>query len=194
MKNTNPKVDAYLERAKRWRDETEKLRSIALDCGLGEELKWGKPCYTFEQSNVAIIQGFKERCALMFFKGALLKDPQGLLEKPGASSHVARRMVFSSVAEVVEKERRLRAFIAEAIGVERAGLKVDVKKNREPLPVELEEMFEDVSGLNEAFRALTPGRQRAYVLHFSGAKQSKTRRSRIEKCVPRILDGRGLHD
>jgi uncharacterized protein YdeI (YjbR/CyaY-like superfamily) len=183
-----------LESAKKWREEMEKLRWIARDCGLGEELKWGKPCYTFKRSNVAIIQGFKEQCAFMFFKGALLKDPEGLLERAGQNSHVARRMVFSSVAEVVEMEGRLRSFIAVAIEAEKAGLKVEVKKNPEPLPDELKAMFREVSGLKKAFGTLTPGRQRAYILHFSSAKQSKTRRSRIEKCVPRILDGRGLSD
>ena len=172
----------------------EKLRGIALDCGLREELKWGKPCYTFEQNNVAILQPFKDRCALMFFKGALLKDPAGLLERPGANSHVARRMVFSNVGDVVEMEGRIRAFIADAIEIERAGLKVEVKAGPEPRPDELEEMFGEVPGLKKAFDALTRGRQRAYILHFSGAKQSGTRRTRIEKCVPRILDGRGLRD
>lgn len=194
MKEKNPKIDRFLERAKQWREEMEKLRWIALDCGLGEELKWGKPCYTFKQGNVAIIQGFKEQCAFMFFKGALLQDAEGLLERPGANSHVARRMVFSSVGDVVEMEGRLRAFIADAIEIEKAGLEVEVKRSPEPLPDELEEMFGDVPGLKKTFGALTPGRQRAYILHFSGAKQSKTRRSRIEKCVPRILDGRGLRD
>lgn len=190
----NPKVDAFLESAEKWREEMETLRGIALDCGLSEELKWGQPCYTFGQSNVAVLQAFKQQCALMFFKGALLKDPDGLLERPGRNSHVARRMVFSSNREVVEMEGRLRAFIADAIEIEKAGLKVAVQRGPEPVPAELEEMFGEVSGLKKAFGALTPGRQRAYILHFSGAKQSKTRRSRIEKCVPRILDGRGLRD
>lgn len=190
----NRKVDEFLAGTSRWRDEMEGLRLIALDCGLGEELKWGKPCYTFGGANVAIIQGFKSKCALMFFKGALLADPDGLLQRPGENSHVARRMEFASVDEVVEMEGRLRSFIAQAIEVEKAGLKVAVKQNPEPLPDELVEMFGEVSGLENAFRALTPGRQRAYILHFSGAKQSKTRRSRIEKCVPRIRDGRGLND
>jgi uncharacterized protein YdeI (YjbR/CyaY-like superfamily) len=194
MKEKDPRIDRFLERTKKWRKEMEKLRWIALDCGLDEELKWGKPCYTFEQANVAILQGFKERCAFMFFKGTLLKDPEGLLERPGANSHVARRMVFSSVGDVVEMEHRLRAFIADAIEIEKAGLKVEVKRSTAPLPEELEEMFEEVPGLKKAFAALTPGRQRAYILHFCGAKQSKTRRSRIEKCVPRILDGKGLRD
>jgi uncharacterized protein YdeI (YjbR/CyaY-like superfamily) len=188
------KVDAFLARATQWRDEMEKLRSIALDCGLGEELKWGKPCYTFDGANVAIVQPFKERCALMFFKGALLKDPDGLLERPGKNSHAARRMMFADIDEVIEMEDRLRAFVAQAIEAEKAGLEVEAKKSPEPIPDELVEMFAEVSGLKEAFEALTPGRRRAYILHFSGAKQSKTRRSRIEKCVPRILSGKGLRD
>jgi uncharacterized protein YdeI (YjbR/CyaY-like superfamily) len=143
---------------------------------------------------VAIIQGFKEQCAFMFFKGALLQDPEGLLERPGANSHAARRMVFSRDGEVAGMEDRLRAFIAGAIEIEKAGLKVEEKRGSELLPEELEEMFGEVPGLKDAFRALTPGRQRAYILHFSGAKQTRTRRSRIEKCVPRILAGRGLRD
>jgi uncharacterized protein YdeI (YjbR/CyaY-like superfamily) len=194
QKQMNPKVDTFLENAGKWREEMEKLRSIALDCGLGEELKWRKPCYTFGQGNVAIIQPFKEKCAFMFFKGALLEDADGLLERPGENSHAARRMMFSSVGEVIEMEDRLRAFIADAIEVEKAGLQVEAKKSPEPLPEELDAMFAEVSGLKKAFEALTPGRQRAYVLQFSGAKQSKTRRSRIERCVPRILAGKGLRD
>ena len=188
------RVDAWLQNAEKWRGEMQALRRIALDCGLEEELKWGKPCFTFAGGNVAILQGFKERCALMFFQGALLDDPDGLLERPGANSHIARRMTFSSVGEVVENEDRIRGFLAAAIEAEKAGLKVEVASRPEPLPAELEEMFGEVAGLEKAFAALTPGRRRAYVLHFSGAKQSKTRRSRIEKCVPRILEGKGLRD
>jgi uncharacterized protein YdeI (YjbR/CyaY-like superfamily) len=190
----NPKVDKFIAASKKWREPMEQLRSIALDCGLGEELKWGKPCYTFDQGNVAILQGFKEQCALMFFKGSLLKDPDGLLERPGENSHIARRMMFSSVDDVTAMEGPLRAFIAQAIAVEEAGLKVEAKKSPEPRPEELEEMFGEIPGLEKAFKALTPGRQRAYILHFSNAKQSRTRRSRVEKCVPRILDGKGLND
>lgn len=194
MKTTNPTIDAFMKRAKAWREEMESLRRISLGCGLDEKLKWGKPCYTFEERNVAIIQTFKDQCALMFFKGALLKDTDRLLERPGQNSHAGRRMVFSSIGEVVQKEGPLRAFIAEAIAVEKAGLKVEVKKNTEPFPDELKEMFREISGLEKAFGALTPGRQRAYILHFSSAKQPKTRRSRIEKCVPSILGGIGLRD
>lgn len=194
MKPMNPKIDSFLRDATKWREEMERLRAIALDCGLSEELKWGKPCYTVNQGNVAIIQPFKEQCAFMFFKGALLNDPEGLLKRPGQNSRAARRLMFSSVDQVARMEPRLRAFIAEAIKVENAGLKVQGKKNPEPMPDELGEMFEKMSGLKEAFEALTRGRKRAYILHFSGAQQSKTRMSRIEKCVPRILDGRGLND
>ncbi|MHA3774945.1 YdeI/OmpD-associated family protein [Verrucomicrobiota bacterium sgz303538] len=190
----NPQVDPFFTSAKKWREEMEGLRRIALNAGLAEELKWGKPCYLYNENNVAIIQGFKERCALMFFKGALLKDPGELLEAPGEHSNAARRMMFSSVGEVTDMEARLRDFIAQAIEIEKAGLKVEVPQKREPIPDELKTMFEEVSGLKKAFEALTPGRQRAYVLHFSGAKQSTTRRSRIEKCVPGILDGKGLTD
>lgn len=172
----------------------EKLRTIAIDSGLDEELKWGKPCYTIKQGNVAIIQPFKERCAFMFFKGALLKDPRTLLEKPGRNSHAARRMMFADVDQVARMERPLQGFIAEAIRLENAGLKVQGKQNPEPVPNELSEMFGKVSGLRQAFEALTPGRQRAYILHFTSARQSKTRISRIEKCAPRILAGKGLND
>lgn len=194
MKTTNTKVDAFLKNAKQWREEMQALRSVALDCGLSEELKWGKPCYSFKSGNVAIIQPFKDRCAFMFFKGALLNDPDGLLERPGPNSHAARRMMFSAVDEIDRMEPRLRALIAEAIEVETAGLQVPERKDPAPIPDELVEMYEEVSGLEEAFGALTPGRQRGYILHFTSAKQAKTRRSRIEKCVPRILEGKGLHD
>lgn len=190
----NAKVDAYLKDAKKWREEMAALRRIALECGLSEELKWGKPCYSFKKGNVAIIQPFKDRCAFMFFKGALLNDPDGLLERPGANSHAARRMVFSAAEEVVRMGPRLRAFIAEAIEVENAGLKVPEREDPAPIPDELVEMYERVAGLQEAFGALTPGRQRGYILHFTGAKQARTRTSRIEKCLPRILRGKGLND
>ncbi|MBW3582055.1 MAG: YdeI/OmpD-associated family protein [Euryarchaeota archaeon] len=189
-----PKVDAFLKRATSWRDEMARLRSIALDSGLSEELKWGKPCYTVEEGNVAIIQPFKEHCAFLFFKGALLTDPDSLLERPGPNSHAARRMMFSSLEEVVEGEPRLRAFIAQAIEVEKAGMTVEGTKRSEPVPDELVEMFRHVSGLKKAFEKLTPGRQRAYILHFSSAKQAKTRTARIEKNVPRILEGKGMND
>lgn len=162
----NPKVDAFFKDATKWREAMEKLRSIALDCGLSEDLKWGKPCYTVKQGNVAIIQPFTEQCAFMFFKGALLNDPDGLLERPGPNSHVGRRMMFSSVDEIVRLEPRLRDFIGEAIKAEEAGMKVETRAVPEPIPAELSEMYGKVPGLQKAFEALTPGRQRGYLLHF----------------------------
>lgn len=194
MRDDSPEIDRYLEQADKWRGEMRQLRRIVLDCGLAEGLKWGKPCYSFEQGNVAIIQPFKDRCALMFFKGALLEDPEGLLDRPGPNSRAARRIEFTGVDEVVEKEDRLRGFIADAIEIEKAGRKVEAKTGSEPIPDELEDAFGEVPGLEKAFRELTPGRQRGYILHVSGAKRSTTRKSRIDKCVPRILEGKGLRD
>ena len=188
----NPKVDAYLRRAKEWREEMEKLRRISLDSGLTEELKWGKPCYTFQNSNIVIIQGFKQFCALLFTKGALLKDPNGILKTFGWQA--ARRIPFTNVREIVEMEPILKAYIYEAIEVEKSGLKVNFKKNPEPIPEELQNKLDEVPALKTAFDALTPGRQRAYILYFSAPKQSKTRGSRIEKCVQQILNGKGLND
>ncbi len=190
----DPNVDAFLERAPRWRSEMEQLRAIALDCGLDELLRWGKPCYAYRGSNVAIIQPFKRHCAFMFFKGALLTDPDKLLERPGKNSHAARRLMIENMADLAAAEGPLRAFIAEAIACEKAGKTVAPKNRSEEIPDELSEAFEEVPGAEAAFKALTPGRQRAYILHFSGAKQAKTRRSRIEKLLPKILDGKGLRD
>ena len=194
MNKMNPKVDGYLRKAKKWREEMEKLRTIILDCGLTEELKWGKPCYTFQKNNVVIIQGFKESCALMFFKGALLKDPGGVLERPGESSQAARRIRFTNVREIVDMESILKTYIHEAIEVEKAGLEVDFKENPEPVPEEFQNKLDKIPALKAAFAALTPGRRRAYILYFSGAKQSKTRASRVEKCMRQILNGNGLND
>jgi len=194
MNRMNPKVDKYLSRAKTWQEEFEKLRMIILDCGLTEELKWGKPCYTFQKSNIVIIQGFKEFCALLFCKGALLNDPNGILKKPGENTQAARRIPFTSVREIVEMEPILKAYIYEAIEVEKAGLKVNFKKNPEPIPEELQKKLDEIPSLKTAFAALTPGRQRGYILYFSGAKQSKTREARVEKCMPQILNGKGLND
>ncbi len=193
MTKTNPKVDWYFEKSA-WREEMAKLRTIILACDLTEELKWGKPCYTFEGSNIVILQGFKETCALLFAKGALLKDPRGLLEKPGESTQGARRIPFTSVKEIIELEPVLKAYIHEAIEAERAGLEVIFKKDPEPIPGELRERFKEDPAFKKAFHALTPGRQRGYILHFSAAKQSRTRESRIEKCRPLILKGEGLND
>ena len=188
----NPKVDFFFSKAKKWQEEFGKLRTIILDCGLTEELKWGKPCYTFQRSNIVIIQGFKEFCALLFCKGALLTDPKGILKKFGWQA--ARRIPFTNVREIVEMEPILNAYIHEAIETERAGLKVNFKKAPEAIPEELQKKLDEIPALKTAFEALTPGRQRGYVLYFSGAKQSKTRESRIEKCMRQILNGKGLND
>ncbi len=194
MNHMNPKVDAYLKQAQQWQEEMKKLRRIVLDCQLTEELKWGKPCYSFQNSNIVILQGFKESCALLFCKGALLKDPNGILEKPGENTQGARRIRFTHVREIVELEPALKAYIHEALEVEKAGLEVNFKKNPEPVPRELQHKFDKIPALKTAFEALTPGRQRAYILYFSGAKQSETRASRVEKCMPQILKGKGLND
>jgi len=193
-KNTNPAVDAYISRARQWQKETEKLRMIILDCGLTEELKWGKPCYQFQKTNVVVIQGFKEYFALLFFKGVLLNDPNGILVKTGVNTRVGRQIRFTDVREIVKMEPILKAYIYEAIEVERAGLKVGMKKNTEPIPEEFQKKLNKTPTLKTAFKALTPGRQRAYILYFSAPKQSKTRESRIEKCMPQILHGKGLND
>jgi uncharacterized protein YdeI (YjbR/CyaY-like superfamily) len=190
----NPKVDEYLRKAKKWQEEFEKLRRIILDCELTEELKWGKPCYTFQKSNIVIIQGFKEFCALLFAKGALLNDPNGILEKPGENTQAARRIPFTNVREIVEMESILKAYIREAIEAEKAGLKVSLKKNPEPIPEELQNKLDEIPALKAAFDALTPGRQRGYILYFSAPKQSKTRESRVGKCMQQILNGKGLND
>jgi uncharacterized protein YdeI (YjbR/CyaY-like superfamily) len=191
---TNPSVDVFIEEAETWKEETQKLRAIALDCGLTEELKWAKPCYTFKESNVVIIQGFKEYCALMFCKGALLKDPEGILKKPGESSQAARQIRFTSAQEVVKMKPIVKAYIREAIEAEKAGLQIVFKKNPEPVPEELQKRLNENAALRAAFGALTPGRQRGYILIISAAKQSQTRAARVEKCVPRILKGKGLND
>jgi len=191
----NSKVDDYFRKTTSWRDELEALRKIILDCPLTEELKWGKPCYTFQNKNVIIIQGFKEYCALMFFKGALLKDPGGILEKPGENTQAGRRIPFTSVQEVVAMESVLKDYINEAVEVEKAGREMEYKGTEDfNIPEELQGKLDENSALNNAFKALTPGRQRAYLLYFSAAKQSKTRVSRIEKCIFKILNGKGLND
>ncbi len=188
------KVDIYISKASAWQEEIRALREIALKNGLDEGIKWGKPCYTFQGNNIAIIQPFKQQCGFMFFKGALLTDPNELLEAPGPNSQAAKRMMFDSVAEVKKMKSKLSAFIKEAIHLEQSGTSVPVKKTAEPIPEELETQFRKVKGLKVAFGKLTPGRQRAYILHFAAAKQSRTRTSRIEKYVPKILEGKGMHD
>ena len=188
----NRKVDAYLSKADKWQEEFRQLRRIVFGCGLTEEFKWGKPCYTFGKSNVVIIQGFKEFCALLFCQGALLKDPKSILEKFGWQA--ARRIPFTSVGEIVGTEPVLKAYINEAVEAEKAGLKVEIKRNPEPVPKELQSKLDENPALKTAFSALTPGRQRGYILYFSAAKQSKTRQARIEKWTPQILNGKGLDD
>jgi uncharacterized protein YdeI (YjbR/CyaY-like superfamily) len=191
----NPKVDTFLLNVKKWREELTVLRSIVMDSGLGEELKWGAPCYVHEQANVIIIQGFKDYFALLFFKGALMKDPEDLLRKPGENTQSGRQIRLTSMDEMLGQEEVLRAYIQHAIEVEKAGEKVIAKKTEEyAVPLELEESFAENSELQHAFYGLTPGRQRAYLLHFAEAKQSATRKARIEKYTPRILKGKGILD
>jgi uncharacterized protein YdeI (YjbR/CyaY-like superfamily) len=191
----NPKVNAYINRTKDWQKELEELRNITLDCGLTEELKWGCPCYTFQKKNVVLIHVFKEYCAFLFFKGALLKDPKGILIQQTENVQVARQIRFTNVREIVKLKPALKAYIFEAIEVEKAGLKAPLKKTAEfNMPEEFQNKLDKKSALKKAFEALTPGRQRAYLLYFSAPKQSKTRESRIEKYTPEILKGRGLND
>jgi uncharacterized protein YdeI (YjbR/CyaY-like superfamily) len=191
----NPGVDAFLSQAKQWREEFQKLRRIVLDCGLTEELKWGKPCYTFQNSNVVLIHGFKEYCALLFFAGALLKDARGILIQQTANVQAGRQVRFTHVREIVEMEPVLKAYVHEAIEAEKAGLKVNFRKTSDfKIPEEFQTKLDETPALKTAFGALTPGRQRGYVLYFSAAKQSKTRQSRVEKCMRQILNGKGLDD
>lgn len=193
MGTPNPKVDAVVGRAKAWRAEIQKLRAILLECGLEEELKWGKPCFSFEGKNVAIIQPFKEHCALMFFKGALLEDTHGLLRSQGQNTQAAMRLEFRAEADI--KKTAVKSYVKQAIQVEKAGLSVDFEAKRElELPEELTQALQADRKLARAFDALTPGRRRGYVLHFTGAKQSKTRAARIQNCVPKILAGKGLNE
>ena len=190
----NLKVDGYLKRNKSWQEETAKLREIILETKLEEDLKWGKPCYSFGGNNIAIIQPFKACLGMMFFKGALIKDLKAVLVDNGPNSQAARRLEFGSVQEIIKMKSTIKAYIKEAIAIEKSGLKVEFKRNPEPAPEELLKMFTKKTALKKAFKSLTPGRQRAYILHFTNAKQSDTRQSRIEKCMPRILAGKGLND
>jgi uncharacterized protein YdeI (YjbR/CyaY-like superfamily) len=193
MSTPNPKVDAFVSRAKTWQGEIQKLRSILLECGLDEEIKWGKPCFAFEGKNVAIIQPFKAMCALMFFKGSLLEDTHGLLRSQGENTQSALRLEFTSESQI--KKTVLKAYVKQAIEAEKAGLEVDFKAKRElELPEELAQILKSDKKLAKAFSALTPGRQRGYVMHFGSAKQSSTRTARIEKATPRILAGKGMND
>jgi len=191
----NPKVDVWISKAKKWKKEMKKLRAVVLDCGLTEELKWYQPCYTFQGRNIVLIHGFKEYCALLFFKGALLKDPNRILITQTENTQAARQIRFTNVREIVEMGPILKTYIREAIEVERAGLKVSLKKTSEfIIPEEFQNALDEIPALKTAFDALTPGRQRGYILYFSAAKQSKTRESRIEKCKRQILKGKGLND
>jgi uncharacterized protein YdeI (YjbR/CyaY-like superfamily) len=195
MSGMNPKVDWFFKKPGTWQAEYEKLRTIALGCGLAEELKWGCPCYTFQKRNIVLIHGFKEYCAYLFFKGALLKDPKGILIQQTENVQSARQIRFTSVQEILKRKSILKAYIKEAIEVENAGLNVKLKKTSEfTMPDEFKNKLAAMPGLKKAFSALTPGRQRGYLLYFSQPKQAKTREARVEKSIPQILNGRGLND
>jgi len=191
----NPKVDFYFSKSEKWQASLEQLRRIALDCQLTEELKWGTPCYTFQGKNIVLIHDFKEYCAFLFFKGALMNDSDGILIQQSKNVQAARQIRFTNVEEIVEMKSILKTYIYEAIEVEKAGLEVKFKKTEEFILVEeFKTKLEELPDLKKAFEALTPGRQRAYMLHFSSPKQSKTREARVEKCIPQILNGKGLND
>ena len=195
----NPKVNAYISRSQKWEKELEKLRAIILDCGLTEELKWGAPCYSYpsakgQNTNLVIIGELKDCCVISFFKGSLLEDANDILSKPGANTQTARVIRFTNLKEIVKLEPILKVYIYEAIEAERAGIKSILKKNPEPIPKELQKKLDKVPAFKTAFNALTPGRQRAYILYFSQPKQSQTRVSRIEKYVKQILEGKGIND
>ena len=193
--SVNPKIDAYIDNAPKWQDEMRKLRAILLGFDLSEDLKWAKPCYAYNQSNIIVIIPFKETCALLFMKGALLKDPYNLLIKPGENTESGRQMRFTSVSEITEKETMIKAYIAAAIEAEKAGLKVPKKKPSElAIPAEFQAKLDELPDLRRAFEALTPGRQRAYLFYFSSAKQTETRSSRVARYIPVILSGKGMND
>jgi uncharacterized protein YdeI (YjbR/CyaY-like superfamily) len=208
MNALNPKIDLYIAdgcgrcayyatpkcKVRNWQIELETLRQIVLECGLTEELKWGVPCYTVNQNNVAVVAAFKDYCSLSFFKGALLKDTDNLLDKPSESTQSARLIKFTNSEDIVAQVAVLKSYILQAIEVEKAGLKVDFNKNPEPVPEELLQTFEAFPALKKAFYDLTAGRQRGYILFFSQPKQSNTRASRIEKCMDKIMNGKGLND
>jgi uncharacterized protein YdeI (YjbR/CyaY-like superfamily) len=191
----NPKVDFFFGKAKKWQKEFEQLRTIILDCGLAEELRWGCPCYAHNKKNIVLMHGFKEYCALLFFKGALLKDTNGILIQQTKNVQSARQVRFTHVREIVKLKTILKAYVYEAIEVEKAGLKVHLKKTADfKIPEEFQNKLDKSPVLKKAFKALTPGRQRAYIFYFAQAKQSKTRESRVEKHIQQILDGKGLDD
>ena len=191
----NPKVDSFFSKAKQWREEYEALRTIVLGCGLTEELKWGHPCYALGSSNIVLIHGFKDYCALLFMKGSLLQDARGILIQQTENVQAARQIRFTHVREIVKMKAILKAYIREAIEVEKAGLEVTYKKTSEfNMPEEFRKKLDGMPALKTAFEALTPGRQRGYLLYFSAAKQSQTREARIEKCLDQSFDGKGLND
>ena len=191
----NPKVDFYFDKAKKWQAEIEKMRDMALDCSLTEELKWGVPCYTIGKSNIVLIHTFKDYCAFLFFKGALMKDVKGLLVQQTENVQAARQLRFSSMQDLIELESVIKAYILEAIDIEKSGLKVEMKKPTEfKVAEEFQSKLDVMPALKTAFEALSPGRQRGYLLHFSAPKQSKTREARVEKYIPQILSGKGLDD
>lgn len=191
----NPKVDFYFNKAKKWQDEVRKLRNIILDCGLTEELKWGCPCYTFQKNNIVLIHDFKEYCALLFFKGALLHDADGILIQQTENVQSARQIRFTNIGEIIEQEAIIKAYVFEAVEIEKAGLEVAFKKTADfKVAEEFQSKLDGSEVLKTAFEALTPGRQKAYLLHFSAPKQSKTREARIEKWIPQILNGKELND
>ncbi|HEV8514676.1 MAG TPA: YdeI/OmpD-associated family protein [Cyclobacteriaceae bacterium] len=191
----NPKVDWYFSKEQKWQEEIKKMRTIALSCDLIEELKWGCPCYTFQESNIVLIHVFKEYCAFLLFKGALLKDKKKILIQQTENVQVARQIRFTNVKEISKLEKTLKDYIYEAVGVEESGLKVELKKTKDfKIPEEFQKKLDKNKALKTAFNSLTPGRQRGYLFYFSQAKQSKTREARVEKCMPQILDGKGLED
>ncbi|MDM1554894.1 MULTISPECIES: YdeI family protein [Chryseobacterium] len=191
----NPKVDFFFHKATQWKEEFEKLRTIALSSELVEDLKWGCPCYTYEGKNIFLIHGFNEYCALLFFKGALMKDPNQILIQQSENVQAARQIRFTDLLQINDLENELRAYMFEAVEIEESGAKVEMKKTQDfEMAEEFQNKLDHDTVLKDAFEALTPGRQRAYLLHFSSAKQPKTREARIEKCIPQILDGKGLKD
>lgn len=195
MNKKSPQVDGFLRKSKRWQKELSKLRAIALDSDLTEEMKWRAPCYTFQKKNIILLNGFKEFCVVMFVKGVLLKDAEGVLAMPGENSQAVRWMKFTNVREIARMQPILKSYISEAIAVEKAGLKVKLKKTSDfKIPEEFQEKLDEIPALKAAFAALTPGRQRGYLYYISGAKQSQTRASRVLKCMPGILKGKGLFD
>ncbi|AZA98740.1 hypothetical protein EG359_03565 [Chryseobacterium joostei] len=191
----NPKVNFFFDNATQWKEEFEKLRAIALSTELVEDLKWGCPCYTYEGKNIFLIHGFKDYCAILFFKGALMKDPDHILIRQSENVQAARQIRFTELQQIIDLEKNLQAYMFQAVEIEESGAKVEMKKTKEfEMPEEFQSKLDNNFALKEAFESLTPGRQRAYLLHFSSAKQPKTREARIEKCIPQILIGKGLND